>query len=88
MIRPQVLRHKHTFTSYYRLTFDFEHHLLLLLLLLLRSSATRLQTVTVSLLHELVVLNLSFRVRSNSMFSLHLKDDIGVTDILKISKMT
>jgi len=36
---------------------------------------------------EPVVLNLSFRVRSNAM-CLHLKDDISVTDILKIAKIT
>jgi len=37
-------------------------------------------------LPEPLVLNLSFRVRSNAM--LHLKDDISVTCILKISKIT
>ena len=36
---------------------------------------------------EPVVLNLSFQVRSNA-YCLHLKDDISVTDILKISKIT
>ena len=36
---------------------------------------------------EPVVLNLSFIVRSNAMFSLHQRDDISVTDIT-ISKIT
>ena len=35
---------------------------------------------------EPVVLNLSFRVRSNAMFTS--EDDISVTDILEISKIT
>ena len=47
----------------------------------------RIFFVKIDGLLEPVVLNLSFRVRSNAMFSLHQRDDISVTDIT-ISKIT